>query len=229
MRRGRPSVRLIFGRRGPTVLGAVWLLTLSTHPVAAQNAADVLATAQDTHHQIETLRAEFTQTLFNPMMGEETTRGVLFLSPPSRFSMRFAEPEGDRIVADGTWLWLHFPSSVPNQVIRQPIPESGTATPNLFAQFVDRPLERYTATYVGVDSVAGFAVEQVRLVPRVSDIPFRSVVISLSSDGMLRKIALVEESGQRRVLEFGAVAVNIPIDPEELVFRVPRGTRVVVH
>jgi chaperone LolA len=202
-------------------------IAVCVSPAAAQDAAEVLATAEATYHQIATLHAEFTQTLVNPMMGDDTTTGTLYLSPPDRFSMRFADPEGDRIVADGTWLWLHTPSTTPNQVIRQPIPEAGPATPNLFGQFVNRPLDRYTATYVGLDSVGGYRVENVRLIPRVAGIPFRSVVISLSADGMLRKVNIVEDSGQRRMLVFDSIIVNAPIPPEELIFRVPRGTRIV--
>ncbi len=216
-----------YQRRGSVRFIACAALLLAAQPVSAQKARDVLRTAEEAYQNVATLSAEFTQTLINPMMGNETTRGTLFLSPPQRFSMRFSEPEGDRIVADGTWLWLHTPSTVPDQVIRQAIPEAGPTTPNLFGQFVERPLERYTAPYVGVDSVAGFAVDEVRMIPRVSGIPFRSVVISLSADGMLRKIALVEESGQRRILVFDSVVVNGPIAPEELVFRVPQGTRIV--
>ncbi len=202
-------------------------MLLAAQHAAAQNAATVLATAEATYRDIETLRAEFTQTLVNPMMGNETTTGTLYLAPPERFSMRFAEPEGDRIVADGTWLWLYTPSTTPNQVIRQAIPEMGPATPNLFGQFVDRPLERYHATYVGRDSAGGYPVENVRLVPRVDDIPFRNVVISLSADGMLRKVHIVEDSGQRRILTFRSIMVNAPIPQEELIFRVPDGTRIV--
>ena len=200
---------------------------VSTEPAAAQDVTEVLATAQAKYRQIETLQAEFTQTLVNPMMGNETTTGTLYLAPPDRFSMRFAEPEGDRIVADGTWLWLHTPSTTPNQVIRQPIPDMGPATPNLFGQFVDRPLDRYSAMYAGRDSVAGYGVEKVRLIPRVEGIPFRSVVISLSADGMLRRVDIVEDSGQRRTLVFDSILVNAPIPPEELIFRVPKGTRIV--
>ncbi len=206
--------------------GGVALL-LVAGPAAGQDVDAILNNAGETYRQLTTLRADFTQTIANPMMGTEVTRGVLFLSPPRKFSMRFSEPPGDRIVADGTWLWLHTPSTVPDQVIRQPIPEAGPATPNLFGQFVDRPLERYTATYVGVDSVMGHAVDKVRLVPRVAGIPFRQVVISLSADGMLRKIALVENSGQRRTLVFDSLAPNVSIAEEELIFRVPRGTRIV--
>ena len=202
-------------------------IALSAPPATAQTAIAVLATAETTYRDIKTLHAEFTQMLVNPMMGDETTTGTLYLSPPGRFSMRFSQPEGDRIVADGERLWLYTPSTTPNQVIRQSIPEMGPATPNLFGQFVDNPLERYHATYVGVDSAAGYRVENVRLVPRVDGIPFRSVVISLSADGMLRKVNIVEDSGQRRTLVFDSILVNAPIPENELIFRVPNGTRVV--
>lgn len=211
----------------PRSLLTMTVLSVFAHPLHAQDVETVLAMAGDTYRQIRTLRAEFSQTLVNPMMGNDTATGVLFLSPPGKFAMRFTDPEGDRIVADGEWLWLHTPSSVPDQVIRQPIPESGPATPNLFAQFVDRPLERYRATYIGADTVLGMRVQNVFLMPRSRDIPFRSAVISLSEDGMLRQVELVEDSGQRRTLTFDGITVNGPIPEEELVFRVPRGTKIV--
>jgi outer membrane lipoprotein carrier protein len=176
-----------------------------------------------------TLKAAFHQTLINPMLGgPEESRGVLFLEPPGRLAMRFTQPAGDRIVADGKWLWIYTPSSVPDQVIRQPIPTAGANTPNLFAQFVDRPLLRYRATYVGADTVASEPVDLVRLVPRRDDLPFREAVIGISrTDGWMRRLSLVEESGQRRVLVFQRLEVNQPIPPSELRFSVPRGTRVV--
>ena len=69
------------------------------------------------------LRADFEQTITNPMLGgPEVSHGVLYLAPPGRFAMRFGEPAGDRIVADGKWLWAYTPSTVPDQVIRQAIP-----------------------------------------------------------------------------------------------------------
>jgi len=176
-----------------------------------------------------TLRAAFSQTITNPMLGgPEESRGVLFLQPPGRFAMRFTEPAGDRIVADGEWLWIYTPSSVPDQVIRQAIPKAGANTPNLFAQFVDRPLERYRATYVGPDTVAGERIELVRLVPKRDDIPFREAVIAISvKDGWMRRLSLVEESGQRRVLTFQRLDLNHPIPQGEVRFAVPRGARVI--
>jgi outer membrane lipoprotein carrier protein len=212
------------------ICGGAALLAAGPGAVHAQgSAAAVLARAQTAYDQTTTLRAQFRQMIDNPMLGEpEPSYGTLYLSPPDRFAMRFSDPEGDRIVADGEWLWLYTPSTTPNQVIKQPVPSAGAATPNLFAQFVDRPLERYAASYVGSETVDGVRTDRVRLVPRVEGLPFREATISVSqANGSLKKLDLVEESGQRRTLVFLSLETNIPIPARELIFRPPAGVRIV--
>lgn len=197
--------------------------------LSGQNTMAALNRAEDTYRGIETLRADFTQTLVNPMLGDPVvSTGTIFLAPPSKFSMRFTDPEGDRIVSDGTWLWIYVPSSVPNQVLRQPIPSRGAATPNLLAQFVDRPLEHYRASYVGVDSVAGELVDVVKLLPRRADDPFTEAEVSIDRNtGLVRKLAVSEPTGQRRTILFERLQQDVHIPEAELTFTVPVGTRVI--
>jgi outer membrane lipoprotein carrier protein len=211
------------------ILCAVVLLAGVPSSAGAQDVAAILGGAEKAYHAATTFRADFTQTLENPMLGApERSRGVMFLNPPDRFAMRFSEPKGDRIVADGTWLWLFTPSSVADQVIRQPIPKGGATTPNFFAQFLDRPLERYTATLVGKDTLGGVPVDVIKLVPRFQDQPFRQAVIAVGrQDGLLRRVALVEESGQRRTIVLPAPKTGVLIPDEEFRFRVPKGVKVV--
>jgi outer membrane lipoprotein carrier protein len=211
-----------------SVLGLVAVLG-AVPPASGQDVKSVLAAAEKAYHASTSFRADFTQTIENPMLGApETTRGVMFLNPPDRFAMRFSVPKGDRIVADGKWLWAFTPSSIPDQVIRQPIPKGGTNTPNLIAQFVDRPLERYNATLVGSDLVGGTAVHVVKLVPKFADQPFTQATISIGkSDGLLRRLALVEQSGQKRLIVLPAPVVGATIPKEEFEFRAPKGVKVV--
>jgi len=198
-------------------------------PLHSQDAPSALARAERAYAAATSVRAEFHQTITNPMLGApETSAGTLFLVKPDRFAMRFSEPVGDRIVADGTWLWAYTPSTVPDQVIRQPVPASGAATPNLFAQFVERPLERYEASYAGRDTVGGELVELVTLVPRVPGLGFRRAALSISvRTGWIRRLSLVEESGQRRTLELTVITPNASVPRREVTFTVPRGAKVV--
>jgi outer membrane lipoprotein carrier protein len=198
-------------------------------PVAAQDATAALQRAESAYRRITTLLASFSQTIENPMLGgPERSEGTLFLEPPNHFAMRFTDPEGDRIVSDGTWLWLYAPSSVPDQVIRQPVPRGGMTTPNLMGQFAERPLERYEARYVGTDTIAGVAVDVVALRPRAEGLGFRSAEIAVASDGMFRRIAMVEESGQRRTLIFSGIRTGVAIPASEFRFDPGPNVRVVV-
>ena len=211
---------------------AAALLSTALLPCALAAQPDpvvVLERAERVYAGVATLRAEFSQVLDNPMLGEpEPSSGVMFLKPPNKFAMRFKDPEGDRIVADGTWLWTYAPSSVPNQVIKSEIPAHGATTPNLMAEFVERPLARYNAAYVGVDTVVGETVDVIRLTPKVEGLPFRQAVISVArSDGLLRRIAIREESGQMRTIVLEKIQVNVLVPESEVSFDVPSGVRVV--
>ncbi|NIN70333.1 MAG: hypothetical protein GTO46_00050 [Gemmatimonadetes bacterium] len=210
----------------PSLLAA---LLLWASPVAAQDAVQALARAERTYRGTNTLTAEFTQTIVNPMLGNpEETRGLLFLAPPDRFAMRWTEPAGERVVADGEWLWAYAPSSVPDQVIRQAIPQYGPSSPQLIGQFVDRPLERYDARYVGEETVGSVVTDLVYLVPKRDDMPFRDAEIAIArSDGLLRRIKVTEASGQRRTLVLANLRTNAAIPAAELRFEVPDGVRIV--
>ncbi len=98
--------------------------------LALQDPGPSLDRASATYQTIQSLSAEFTQVIVNPLLGApDTTRGKLYQMRPSRFAMRFTHPRGDRIVADGRHLWLYTPSTTPGQVIRTAIPSAGSAGP----------------------------------------------------------------------------------------------------
>jgi len=218
------------GRPAGTLRSLPILLVVSA-PLSlfAQDAPTVLARAESVYASVTSLRAEFRQTITNPMLGApEEASGTLYLAKPGKFAMRFSEPAGDRIVVDGQWLWAYTPSTVEGQVIRQPVPTSGATTPNLFAQFVERPLERYDVTYLERDTVAGEPVELVMLVPKTGDLGFRRATIAVSErTGWIRRVAIVEDSGQRRTLVLTALTPNANVPVEEVRFRVPRGVKIV--
>lgn len=211
------------------VLGS--LAVLSARPAADPSVQDpwpILDHASTVYRDVQTLSANFVQIITNPMVGEpDTTRGRLFQKRPSRFAMRFTSPVGDRIVADGRYLWLYTPSTEPGQVIRSRIPQTGTG-PNLIGQFVERPRERYTARYVRADSTAAGWADIVALTPRDETQPYASAVIWVGrSDGLVRRVDLVETSGQERSVRLSNLQPNAAVPAGEFRFSAPRGVRVV--
>jgi outer membrane lipoprotein carrier protein len=194
-----------------------------------QDPGPALDRASAAYQTIRTLSAQFTQIVENPLLGApDTTRGKLYQMRPSRFAMRFTHPKGDRIVADGRHLWLYTPSTTPGQVIRTAIPSTGTTGPNLIAQFVERPRERYRARYVRADSVAGRVMDVVELVPRTADLPYSNAVVWIDrEDGLVRRIEIEESSGQHRTLVLDKLIVNRGVPGREFTFSPPAGLRVV--
>jgi outer membrane lipoprotein carrier protein len=197
--------------------------------LALQDPGPSLDRASAAYQTIRTLSAQFTQVITNPLLGApDTTRGKLYQMRPRHFAMRFTHPRGDRIVADGRHLWLYTPSTTPGQVIRTAIPSAGTTGPNLIAQFVERPRERYRARYVRADSVAGRVMDVVELVPKTDDLPYSKAVVWIDrNDGLVRRIEIEETSGQRRTLVLAKVAVNRGVPGREFTFSPPAGLRVV--
>lgn len=203
----------------------------SAHPpirLSAQDPWAILDRAGTVYQGVRTLAATFEQIITNPMVGEpDTTRGRLFQQRPSRFAMRFTSPAGDRIVADGRYLWLYTPSTEPGQVIRSRIPQTGTG-PNLIGQFVERPRERYTARYVRADSTAAGWADVIALTPRDDSQPYSSAVIWVGrDDGLVRRVDLVETSGQERSVRLSNLQPNSAVPSREFRFSAPRGVRVV--
>jgi len=190
----------------------------------------ILDRASATYQTITSLSADFVQIITNPMIGSpDTTRGRLYQMRPSRFAMRFTAPKGDRIVADGRFLWLYTPSTTPGQVIRSRIPEYGTTGPNLIGQFVEQPRERYTAQYVRADSLAETGpVDVIRLVPKGHEQPYSEATIWVGrEDGLVHRVDIEESSGQERTVILRNIRVNRGVPGRELTFAPPAGVRVV--
>ena len=162
------------------------------------------------------------------MIGDpDTTRGRLYQRRPGYFAMRFTEPKDDRIVADGRHLWLYTPSTTPGQVIRSAIPGTGTTGPNLIG-FVEHPRERYDARYVHADSLSDEVVDVIALTPRAHDLPYSAATVWIArKDGLVRRIDIVETSGQRRTIILRNLAINQAVPAREFRFSPPAGSRVV--
>src|SRR6478672_9381792 len=85
----------------------------------AQSADAIIDRAVAAYGRLNSMRADFRQTLTNPLTGStQTTSGVILRKKPNLLSITF--DGGDRVVADGSTLWAYLPSSVPGQVMRMP-------------------------------------------------------------------------------------------------------------
>jgi outer membrane lipoprotein carrier protein len=204
------------------------VLTLFATPLQAQDAQAIIGRAARVYRSLGSLRAEFVQVIDNPMIDSAETKGTLVQAGPSKLAMRFSDPPGEAIVIDGQHVWVYTPSTVPGQVVRLPVPSGPVYGYNLLAWLLDRPAERYRASYLRTERVNGRTTDVIQLIPAVPDLPFEKAVIWLDRDDALpRRLEIQEQSGATRTLNLKGIRVNEALPPKTFAFKVPSGVRVV--
>jgi chaperone LolA len=192
---------------------------------------DLLDRAVAAWAKVKTARATFEQTIVNPLTGSTlTSTGEYQQQRPGRLSVRFDNPATDRIVADGQYVWLYLPSSVPDQVIRSPLGSSGTGTVDLTAQFLSEPRKRYAVTGAGTLAVSGRPTHGYTLVPREKGAAFKTATVYVDdADATIRQFIVTEPNGVQRTVRLTSFRPNVPVDAKAFVFVAPPGTRVVAR
>ena len=211
------------------VLLVTFLLAVVAGTARAQDAGAIVGRASKVYRSLSGLKADFVQVIDNPMIDSAESRGTLVQAGQDKLAMRFTDPPGEAIVIDGQHVWLYTPSTTPGQVIRMSVPSSGPVYGyNMLAWFLDKPAERYTATYRRRDKLDGRAMDVVQLVPAVPDLPFEKAVLWLDrGDALPRRLEITERTGALRTLTLSNVRVNQPVPQRTFRFDVPEGVRVV--
>ena len=198
-------------------------------PGAAQDAQAIVGRASRVYRSLASLRADFVQVIDNPMIDSAESRGTLVQAGAAKLAMRFTDPPGEAVVIDGEHVWIYTPSTVPDQVLRMRLPSGGPVYGyNILAWLLDRPAERYEASYVRRDTLAGRDVDVVQLVPAVPDLPFERAVVWLDrGDALPRRLEILEPSGATRTLTLSKVRTNDRVPDKTFRFDLPKGARVV--
>jgi outer membrane lipoprotein carrier protein len=214
-------------RRGILVVA---LIAASATPNAAQSPNAILDRAVRAYRNVKTIRASFMQTITNPLLGQTvTSAGEVVQRRPNHVAVRFTDPAGDRIVADGKWVWFYLPSSTPGQVVRSRITKGGSGSPDLTAQFLETPASRFDVADLGREKVNGRTAHVLSLVPKQGvDAPFTKAVIWVdSADALIRQFELTEPSEVIRRVTIRTVTLNPSIPASAFRFKPPSGTKVI--
>jgi outer membrane lipoprotein carrier protein len=202
---------------------------MSSAPAHAQDAGEIIGRAARVYRSLASLQADFVQVIDNPMIDSAESKGTLVQAGNAKLAMRFTDPPGEAIVIDGKHVWVYTPSTVPGQVLRLKAPSGGPAYGyNLLAWFLDRPAERYKASYVRAERLGGRTTDVVKLVPAVPDLPFTQAIIWLDrEDALPRRLEIQEQSGATRTLSLAKLRTNARVSDRTFTFKVPPGARVV--
>ena len=204
-------------------------VALAMLPVSAraQSADAIIDRAASAYSRLNSMRAEFNQTLTNPLTGNsQTTSGVILRKKPNLLSIRF--DSGDRVVADGSTLWAYLPSSVPGQVMRMPY--NGTTAGNVDPadQFLNAPRTRFTVTSSGTATIGGRGTHAVTLIPKRTNSAFTRAKVWIDDlDSSVRQFDVETANGLKRHVLITNFTANPELNASQFKFTVPKGAKVV--
>ena len=207
----------------------VLALAMAPSTVLAQTVDQTIDRAVAAWQAAKTVRASFEQTLTNPLTGSDVTaRGEFQQQGRNRIDIRFTDPAGDRIVADGRVLWIYLPSTTPGQVIRSTLSQ-GANSVDLTGQFLTAPRTKFNISSAGTMSVSGRPAHGLLLVPkREGSQPFTKATVWVDDrDGLVRQFEVTDQNGVTRRVRLTSIRVNAPVDAAVFRFSPPRGVKVV--
>ena len=191
----------------------IFSLTLCLSGIAQADAVDTLKAFVA---EVKTGRAEFTQTVTSPD-GKRTksSSGTFEFQRPDRFRFAYAKPFEQLIVGDGQKVWLYDPDL--NQVSARKMDKALGATPA--ALLAGNNLERdFTLKAESADTVLA--------TPRHEDGTLQSLRIRFKGKE-LAGVEIVDGFGQKSLLSFATVSVNVALPPERFRFTPPTGADVI--
>jgi outer membrane lipoprotein carrier protein len=182
-----------------------------------------------------TARGTFEQTVDNPLTGRSAVATAEFQQErPSRLAVRYTNPAGDRVVADGKWVWVYLPSATPDQVVRVPLsdnrgtPAGGAVSLDFISQFLTDPASRFTISGGGMDTIAGHPSTVVMLVARDSDDQITHAKLWIDdADGIVRQFETTDPSSTVRRFRILSESFNVPVDRSAFKFSPPHGVKIV--
>jgi outer membrane lipoprotein-sorting protein len=211
----------------PGVLPVPPIVAEPAPAAAGTNTAEaILARAEGVYSATTSMQATFLQRVHVPLLGStQESRGTLYHRRPDRFAMRFSDPEGDVIVADGRYFWMYHPSVDPSQVVRSAMTAGGESL-DFQREFLSRPTERYVATLAGEEAVDGRDAWMITLVPRGRQ-PYKLVKVWVDkSDHLVRRFEMTEENDSVRRIELRGLRRNVEIADSAFRFEPPAGAKV---
>lgn len=192
-----------------------WLLLLAPASVAAE--ANPL---QRFLAEVQTLRAEFTQELYDETgLLLESGGGDLAIQRPGKFRWTYREPYQQLIVADGERIWIYEEDL--QQVTVKSQADIGNTPAMLLSNRLDLERNFNAETLPTEDGQA-----RLLLHPKDPDAQFLSMLLRFQ-DGTLSGLELRDKLGQLTRLQFLAVETNPALATDLFSFTPPAGVDVI--
>jgi outer membrane lipoprotein carrier protein len=206
------------------LLRAAVLILAMLGIVAIARAADATTPLDKYFDGLQTLRAQFTQTVKDAKgKNVDTTSGTLVVQRPGKFRWEVSPKSGSGgqlLVSDGKNVWF-FDKDL-DQVTVKPADAALSSTPAMLLSGASNLRDSFTLAPAGSRE----GLDWVLVEPRKPEADFRRALFGFSK-GDLRKMIIDDRLGQTATIELASVERNAKVDPQDVSFTPPKGADVI--
>ena len=193
------------------------LASLSSPAGAAEDAGQRLMAALK---NLDNISADFKQTLLDEDKNiVQQSRGTLALQRPGKFAWIYTEPFEQRIIGDGSELWIYDVEL--EQVTVKPMDAGLANAPIMILMKQTDVTQQFDVSEVGQRKFLYW----VELQPHASDLEYSSIFIGLEDDNV-RAMELQDQFGQSTQIVFENMRVGVVHNPATFKFKPPAGVDV---
>lgn len=201
--------------------GALFALGLVLPALAVasppQTAEEAVAAVEAKYAGVDVMSAQFTQTVHNPLFGDDVQSGEVVLARPTKMRWTFGEGERE-FVTDGSTMWVY--SRADNQVIQYAgfTPSAGGA-------------ESLLSSLDTLDEI--FDVQLVSSTPTVLTLTphdqgmFKQVRLTLDAELVVDEVVITDLQDNTTELDFADMQLNTPAPDSLFAFEAPEGATVI--
>jgi len=170
--------------------------------------------------QMDNLSTEFKQTLLDEDKNVvQQSSGTLALQRPGKFAWHYTEPFEQRIIADGSELWIYDVEL--DQVTVKPMDQGLANAPIMILMKQADISEQFEISEVGQRKFLYW----VELQPHAGDLEYTHIYIGIDDDSV-RAMELQDQFGQSTQIVFENMRVGVVHDPATFRFVPPPGVDV---
>ena len=193
------------------------VLLMLSHPAWADDAGQRLKLALK---QMDNLTTDFKQTLLDEDKNiVQQSRGTLALQRPGKFAWHYTHPFEQRIIADGSELWIYDVEL--DQVTVKPMDQGLANAPIMILMKQADISEQFDVNEVGQRKFL-YWVERV---PHGSDLEYTHIYIGIDGD-QVRAMELQDQFGQSTQIVFENLRTGVVHNPATFRFVPPPGVDV---
>jgi outer membrane lipoprotein carrier protein len=202
------------------------LVTSLSALAATPDVHDIAQKVDARYNHLHTLRADFTEIYTGAGM-DRTESGTLWLKKPGKMRWDYRSPREKLFLSDGKDAWFYIPGD--RQVKRMPIKKLDDLRSPLGFLLGKTRLERELQGLSLATDVPPLASGDVVLrgVPKNMADRVSEVILEITPDHQIARLAIREADGSSTEFRFSAQAEDVNIADQEFHFNVPAGVEVV--